>query len=107
MAESLSPSSCWKSPGELVEIPSWGPTQGNSNQKHPNPQSRILHLQEAPPTVMVTQNHTFKNNANSFTKLGNGLGKPLIALGPNVSVKERFSVSSLNSLTARPAASTY
>lgn len=43
----------------------WGPAPGESNQKHPDPQPRILHFHEAPPSVMVTQNHIFENNAPS------------------------------------------
>ena len=38
---------------------------------------------------MVTQNYTFKNSADSFTKLGYGLGKSIIALGLAASAKEK------------------
>lgn len=41
----------------------WGPVPRESNQNHPDPQPRILHFHEAPPSVMMTQNHIFENNA--------------------------------------------
>lgn len=73
----------------LIWSPELRPCPGDSDPKHPDPQPRILHFHKAPPTGMVTQNHTFKNTANSFAKLGNGFLKSCIVLGPTASVKEK------------------
>lgn len=52
------------------------------------PQPRTLHFQEAPPTGMVTQNHTFSNISSSFATLGDGSGELFIVLRLAASVKE-------------------
>lgn len=62
--------------------------------------SPALHSHQAPPTERVTQNHIFKTNALSFTKLGNDLGISVIALCLDASEQKGFSVSSVNSLAA-------
>lgn len=72
----------------LIRAQNWGPALGDNDLKHPDPQPRILHFHKALPTVMVTQNHTFKNTANSFAKLGNGFLESCLVLGPTASVKE-------------------
>lgn len=69
---------------------SWGPAPGDSDQKRPDPQVSVLRFPEASPTVMVTQNHMFKSSADSFTKLGYGLGKSITALGLAASAKEKI-----------------
>lgn len=58
-----------------------GPRPRRLRSKTSHPQSRILHLHEDHPTVLVTQNHAVRLNANSFAKLGNGWGKSFTALG--------------------------
>lgn len=67
------PPECSGSPGEMglnTEPGAGGPGPGDSDPRCPDPQASILHFHKASPTAMVTQNHTSKNTANSFTKLG-------------------------------------
>lgn len=73
--------------GLLLEI-TWGdclkqsgPLALRCHQKHPEPESSSA-FSRGPSHCEDDSGHIFKSNANSFTKLGNGLGKSLVALGP-------------------------